>query len=44
MSYRGPAIWNSFLSTMDKKTTDDAKFKSITKSKLLSLKKKISFS
>ena len=26
MSYRGQAIWNNFLSTTDKKTTDVAKF------------------
>ena len=43
MSYRGQAIWNNFLSTTDKKTTDVAKF-FITKSKLLSLKNEINFS
>ena len=43
ISYRGPFIWNSFLSTTDKQITDVAKFKAVTKSKLLSLKNEISF-
>ena len=43
ISYRGPFIWNNFLSTMDKEITDVAKFKATTKSKLLSLKNEISF-
>ena len=36
-------IWNSFLSTTDKQITDVAKFKAVTKSKLLSLYNEISF-
>ena len=43
ISYRGPFIWNSFLSTTDKQITDVTKFKAVTKSKLLSLKNEISF-
>ena len=41
--YRGPFIWNNFLSTTDKEITDVAKFKAATKSKLLSLKNETSF-
>ena len=37
ISYRGPFIWNNFLSSTDKEITDVAKFKAVTKSKLLSL-------
>ena len=43
ISYRGPFIWNNFLSTADKEITDVAKFKAATKSKLLSLKNETSF-
>ena len=43
ISYRGPFIWNSFLSTMDKEITDVANFKAPAKSKLLLLKDEISF-
>ena len=43
ISYRGPVIWNNFLSTADKEITDVAKFKAATKSKLLSLKNETSF-
>ena len=39
----GPFIWNSFLSTTDKQITDVAKFKAVTKSKLLSLENELSF-
>ena len=44
ISYRGPFIWNNILSTTDKQITDVAKFKTATKSKLLSLENEISFS
>ena len=44
ISYRGPFIWNNILSTTDKQITDVAKFKTVTKSKLLSLENEISFS
>ena len=37
ISYRGPFIWNNFLSSTDKEITDVAKFKAVAKSKLLSL-------
>ena len=37
ISYRGPFIWNKLVSTTDKQITDVAKFKAVTKSKLLSL-------
>ena len=30
--YRGPFIWNNFLSATDKQITDVAKFKDVTKS------------
>ena len=43
ISYREPFIWNNFLSTTDKKISDVAKVKAVTKSKLLSLKNIISF-
>ena len=43
ISYRGPFIWNNFVSTTDKEITDVGKFKAATKSKLLSLKNEISF-
>ena len=43
ISYRGPFIWNNFLSTTYKEITDVANFKTATKSKLLSLKNEISF-
>ena len=43
ISYRGSFIWNNFLSTMDKQITDVAKFKAITKSKLLSLENGVNF-
>ena len=43
ISYRGPFIWNNFLSTADKEITVVAKFKAATKSKLLSLKNETSF-
>ena len=35
ISYRGPFIWNNFLSTKDIQITGVAKFKAVTKSKLL---------
>ena len=35
ISYRGPFILNNFLSATDKQTIDIAKFKTVTKSKLL---------
>ena len=43
ISYRGPFIWNNFLSTTDKQIADVAKFKAATKSKILALKNEISF-
>ena len=43
ISYRGPLIWNSFLSTTGKQIADIAKFKAVAKSKLLSLNNEISF-
>ena len=43
ISYREPFIWNNFLSTADKEITDVAKFKTATKSKLLSLKNEKTF-
>ena len=43
ISYRRPFIWNNFLSTTDKQIADVAKFKVVTKSKLLSLENEISF-
>ena len=43
ISYRGPFIWNNFLSTTVKQITDVAKFKAATKSKILVLKNEISF-
>ena len=43
ISYRGQFIWNSFLSTTDKQITDIAKFKAVTKSKLLSLENELNF-
>ena len=43
ISYRGPFIWNNFLSTTDKEITDVAKFKAATKSKLLSLRNETRF-
>ena len=42
ISYRGPFIWNNFLSTAVKEITDVAKFKAAIKSKLLSLKNETS--
>ena len=42
ISYRGPFIWNNFLSTTDKQITDVAKFEAVTKSKLLSLENEVS--
>ena len=36
-------IWNNFLSTTDKQIADVAKFKAVTKSKLLSLENEICF-
>ena len=43
ISYRGPFIWNNFLSIADKEVTDVAKFKAGTKSKLLSLRNETGF-
>ena len=43
ISYRGPFIWDNFLSIMDKQITDVAKFKAVNKSKLLSLENEVSF-
>ena len=43
ISYRGQFFWNNFVSATDKETTDVAKFKAATMSKLLSLKNEISF-
>ena len=42
ISYRGPFVWNNFLSTTDKRITGIAKFKVATKSKLLSFENEIS--
>ena len=36
-----PFIWNTFLSTTDKQITNVAKFKVVTKSKLLSLENEV---
>ena len=43
ISYRGPFIWNNFFSITDKQITDVTKFKTVTKSKLLSLEVEINF-
>ena len=43
ISYRGPFIWNNFLSTADKEITDVAKFKAASKSQLILLKNEITF-
>ena len=43
ISYRGPFIWNNFLSTTDKQITDVSKFKAVTKSELISLENEVSF-
>ena len=43
ISYRRSFIWNNFLSSRDKQITDVAKFKAVTKSKLLSLENEVSF-
>ena len=43
ISYRGPFIWNNFLSTTDKQITNVTKFKTVTKSKLLLLENGVSF-
>ena len=36
-------VWNNFPNTMCKQITDVAKFKAVTKSKLLSLENEVSF-
>ena len=43
ISYRGTFLWNNSLNTTDKQITNVAKFKAVTKSKLLLLENEVNF-
>ena len=43
LSYKGQFIWDNVLSTTDKQITNVAKFKPVTKPKLLSLENEVNF-